>query len=551
MNFPDLGLIVIAVLLACPAGQAKDTDEAIFAPESASSDADLDAVANKLLLDKMYAGKLADAIIESGAYEKIIKSPAKDRADARGQVISWIQLHPRQAAMLGSAASSTTGGKTFDRKRIQHYLNEQFERLANEFSDKVKSSQLSPEGMAAASDSFFEGARDNSSQSAVYAGGGTAFKSSRKPIDIPPLDWQLSETGINAEKKSVTKALDALEQEIRLDKAIAAKRLTGSSAPARKIESDGDLRSALLNTLVNGKPVKTHIVELFSTRDNALAQSIQTKQTFLLYLTRFSSRKKLSAEESGQLETLRTNLRLSLARLQAAASADHLARDSREMELISPASLAATGATPEHAAQYCSSAEKLLRQSSSLQAKYTRLMNLAKTGGITLPELYSRLEQLGKEEDAWRLKWLIYVSVPAMTRQAVSLRPQTKTDYLMGKIFLPLYPHSSQAQVLRAFALYKKTVRLAFKAVTQGNFDYASALFASATRNKNPEDGVRTVSGQIDFCVYKINLARMKSELTQLAFFEGPFYRPAAPLIRKTMPRILNIANGTASKQRR
>lgn len=528
-------------------------DICFAAPAAAAAGAENDEIASKLATDKFVAAKLADAIIESGKSGELLKTAASDRSDLRMQVIGWIQSNPSTAARLYRAGQDLPDGQTeyvltgaHQVTKIRSMLTPEFLRITNGFISRAKNAKT-PEQLAAAGDELFLGRHSSGatgaggSESSSSVPGADGFRRNQQALDIPALNWRMNPASISRETASAATALEQLEKELTLDRAIAAKRLSGSAATPQQIAENLKTRQEALGTTRGGQTVRQQVAGLFAAREKQLETTIQAFKTFQNYLGQFVSRKQINAEESALLEQLRQEMRLGIARLQITTHIAHLQRDNAETVLLTPALLRTAGLPEQTAQAYSAAGPGLTAESNRLLEEYALILKLADAGKLPLPQLYSRVYALSASEAAWRTKWLIFVSLPDMARTAAKLRPQPKFDSLAQKLFSKQYPASPYMVMQNNLATYRKAVTAAIAAVERGDFNYALSLFAAA-EGGTPADGLNSVARQIACSRDFINRTRDRAELFQAAFFEGPFFRPAAPLFRRGLGLISRAA---------
>lgn len=534
-----LGLIALSGWF-CPA-----VTPPVFASAVATRPAD---IASKLATDKFVAAKLADAIIDSGKYKILIPNASSDRSELRMQLVGWIQENPDSAAQLYRAGQNLPDTQTeyvvtgaHQVTRIKSRLKPGFIKLVNDFAATVKNART-PEQLAVAGDKLFLGANAPGTDApgaelaagpAAGAQGYKGFRRNQEALDeLPALDWRMNPDSINREVASSNQLLLRISQELDFDRAIAAKRLSASAATPEQIAGSLKIRQTALAVVRNGKTVGDQVDEIFAQRAKLLDSATQSLKNFQTYLGQFVSRKQVNADESALLEKLRLEVRFKLAKLQIAAHMDHLVRDNAETALLSPELLRGLGLSAPAAAGYSAAGHDLTAEANALKSEYNRLIALTNTGQIALPELYARINTLAQTETQWRYKWLIFVSLPAMAKTAAAVRPQPTFDYLAQQLFAPRYPGSRYIKMLESMATYRKALAAATKAVEHKDFTYALDMFAAA-EGGTPAEGVSSVARQIDYNCFFINRTRDRAELLQIAFFEGPFFRPAAPLLRR------------------
>ncbi len=551
-------ILTIAAGTLCPAAWAQD--EGVSAPGAQARVAD--DIESRLMSDKFFAAQLADAIISSGKYGALVKDPSSDRSELRMQLVGWIQSNPSSAGKLyragqelpDSARAPVPGGK-FKIEKIKFLFTPEFLQATTRFVGQVKSGNLSSEEQAAAGNEFFEGGENTYGPAPTVTGmsggsgkgvtGYAGFRRNDEALDIPALDWRLNTAGITKESSAADTALTRLKKELAYDRAVAAKRLSGSRADPWQIMADVKVRQNALSATKNGKPVRDIVDEMFSPREKTLDSTLQSYKTFKLYLAQFGSRKNLNDEESAIIERLRGEVRGNIAKLHINARVDHLTRDNDEIKLLIPAILQKAGLTAQAADKYAASGAALITESEVILSEYGKLLAMAKTGTISLPDLYIKMAALSAADTEWRYKWLIYVTLPTMAEAAVQLRSQPKFDRMAQDIFEKRYSSSTYARTLDSLTTYRKAVSAATEAVERQDFTYALGLFAAA-EGGTPEEGVLSVLRQIELCRDTINQNRDRAERFQTAFFEGPFYRPAAPLMRRLLPRVIRAANTIA-----
>lgn len=519
-------------------GGSKDGDVSI------SAGATTEEIADRLRADMMFAGKLADQLLESGYYGKLIPvEKDDDRASLRTRLIFWERANAEVAARLWRDAAEDTDGDGNLRpdeiklKTLRFGLSTKLVGLLKDAKESASGNRQA-EDISYAADRLFTGEKNYDakmyagSSGAVYAGGGGGARKSAATM-LAPFPFKLDAAGAAKEDKFLSSWLGNLQNELTYDKARAAKRLTATPKTLKELIGNPAELEKALNTKVGDKTVAQLLAQDFGTREKLLSSATTRYRDFAGFMSRFISRNDLQEMESTILEKLRKNMRGDMARLYILARAFDVKLAADDITATFREGYVFEGFSVPFMKGYIRSAGLLRREAAALNAAYAALYRDMDT--LPLNEAYKRLQQLDAIQIRLKTISLFMSNLPALHL----LAQQTGTPVFLERITLPLlvkrHPDSEYTTAVRALSVYKKAIREGIRLLGSGEFDRALALFAATREDGNAQAALAELNKQTRYSVAVVRKPRDKAEIIQALFIEGPFYHPAVPLVRAVL----------------
>ena len=510
-------------------------------PKAQESDK-LDDIESRLSSDMMFAGKLADAMIESGVYSKYVKQESSDDyASLRTRLIFWIRSHPREAAQLHLSSvnpaqpGSPSGEETYDEKKLAWALNNHFIDVAKQLEADAKNGHLSNEDASMAMRRLFEGTQSHPSGATpvVNLGGNGPVSGGAPRIQLAPFNWKVDASAMDGEIRETSSWLNTLRGELARDRAVEVSRLTGAASAAQLADSPS-LMQKLLAATVNGRTVSQLLTAEFSKRDALLAEAAKDQDSFSAYVTRFSGRKKIQESEAKTLNQLRCGLRNDLAKSYVAGKLDGM---TRIKEVVAQVASSTSPYAAAFGAPYAQAGKNIAALAAVVQDAYNAAFQLAESGAPA-ELVYARMNAACADDDNWRAVAHIYCVLPEMKLASLRLWTPVPLNRLLGKLSLNLYPSSTYSLAERGLRDYGRVTEALAQALAAGNYQWVFATLAGITGADDPHRNVALLSTQYYNCIKIVNDARMKTDLFQSVMFDLPCYRTVSPLVRSALIRL-------------
>jgi hypothetical protein len=497
----------------------------------------LDEIESRLVTDMMFAGKLADAMIESGVYSKYVKSGSSDDyASLRTKLIFWIRSHPKDAALIhmaGALPAGPSGVQSYDEQKIAWALNTHFVDLSKQLALDAKNGKLSEEEASVAMRRLFEGTQapaDAGTPTVDMGGRGSVSSGGAPRIQLAPFNWKVDSSAMDSEVRDTSSWLSTLRSDLNRDKASAVAALTGADAQA--VADSPELMQKLMSSSVNGVSVAAKISAGFSQREGLIADAAKEQTSFADYITRFAGRGKIQASEAQTLNSMRSELRDKLAKSYVAGRMDGMVRVK--------GALAAASAPAAYGDQYARAAQNLAAMGDAIKALYDAAYSLA-VSGAPAEEVYAKMNEACAADDNWRALAHIYCALPELKVAAARLWSDRALYRLFGRLSQYFYPRSNYALAERGLRVYGALCDSLAGALAAGNYGWAMSSLSSITDQRDPHKAVTLFATQYSNCVRVVNTARIETDIWQSTMFELPFYRPAAPFLRAALKHFLPV----------
>jgi|GEM_PF-3437340 len=516
-------------------------------PEGAS----IEDIANRLRTDMMFAGKLADQLLETGEYGKLIPvDPEDDRAALRSRLIFWERANAETAARLWRDAAEDTNGDgqlgpdEIKLKTLKFGLSTKLVNLLKEAKDNAASGRQA-EDLAYTADRLFSGEKGYDakmyagSSGGVYAGGGGGTRRTAASI-LAPFPFKLDSAGAAKEDRFLSSCLGDMQKEFTYDKARAAKHLAGTPKTLKELADNPQELEKALNTRIGDKTVAQLLSADFGEREKLIASATDRYRSFAAFMSRFVNRNDLQETESSLLEKLRKNLRGDFAKLYILARAFDVKLASDGITAPFRNGAVFEGFSVQFMKDYIRSAGLLKREAAALNAAYAAIYR--DMDNLPLNEAYKRLQRLDAVQARLKTLSLLMARLPELHAAASA----TGSPSFLERAILPLavkrYPDTEYTTAVRSLTVYKKAIRESIRLLSEGQFDRTLTMLSSAREDGNALAAFAELDRQTRYSVSVIMTPREKFSFMQMLFIEGPFYRPITPLMK--------MALGTPSRPR-
>jgi len=525
--------------LSARAANAQETEPPQATPAA------LDNYESRLTTDMMFAGKLADAMLESGLYGKYIPvSHGDDRATLRTKLILWIRSHPREAAKLHIYSTEPAGGaeKAYNMKKMRFWLSKHLVDLADKLRRDARNPGFSDEQLALAPRQLFDGKQASNDTSAPVLPR-AAVRTGRDSASQPaPLSWKLDIKNLDSEERRDSAWLSAMRADLRRDRAAEAARLSGTSGGARRLLEDKAALEKALSAVIEGATVEHSVNARFGQRAALLAAAGAKLSDFDIYLSRFLGRNRLQPQEAAALTALRAQLRSALAKAYCAGRLDGI---EKTRSAIAAAASARFGWTAEEAAAYAAAGGKIAALSADTEAQYRRIA-VSDYPAAQMDEVYARLDAITRSDDKWRALAHIYSAAPELLHARAQLWDSCVLHRILSRIFSGLRPNSGYALASRGADVYGHMADRVTLALLHGDYDWAVYVLENAAGTSDPHSGLSAVTEQYHLCLATLNSARLRSDMLQSALITAPFYSAVAPAARAAMKKFRAPPRGSA-----
>lgn len=507
--------------------------------------ASIEDIANRLRTDMMFAGKLADQLLETGEYGKLVPvDPDDDRAAIRSRLIFWERANAETAARLWRDAAEDTNGDgqlgpdEIKLKTLKFGLSTKLVNLLKEAKDNAASGRQ-VEDLAYTADRLFTGEKGYDakmyagSSGGVYAGGGGGGARRTAASILAPFPFKLDSAGAAKEDRFLSSCLGDMQKELTYDKARAAKYLAGTPKTLKELSSNQQELEKVLNTRIGGKTIAQLLSADFGEREKLIASATDRYRSFAAFMSRFVNRNDLQEMESTLLEKLRKNLRGDFAKLYILARAFDVKLASDGITTPFREGAVFEGFTVQFMKDYIRSAGVLRKEASALNAAYAALYKDIDT--LPLNEAYRRLQQLDAVQTRLKTLSLLMARLPELHATASA----TGSPSLLERAILPFAvkrcPDTEYTTAVRSLTVYKKAIRESIRFLAAGQFDRTLALLSAAREDGNALAAFADLDRQTRYSVAVVMAPREKFSFMQMLFIEGPFYRPITPLVKTVL----------------
>lgn len=537
MSVPDAH----ATLKEAPREKKRGGETPAFSiPEGAS----IEDIANRLRTDMMFAGKLADQLLETGEYGKLIPvDPDDDRAALRSRLIFWERANAETAARLWRDAAEDTNGDgqlgpdEIQLKTLKFGLSTKLVNLLKEARDNAASGRQA-EDLAYTADRLFSGEKGYDakmyagSSGGVYAGGGGGTRRTAASI-LAPFPFKLDSAGAAKEDRFLSSCLGDMQKEFTYDKARAAKHLAGTPKTLKELADNPQELEKALNTRIGAKTVAQLLSADFGEREKLIASATGRYRSFAAFMSRFVNRNDLQETESSLLEKLRKNLRGDFAKLYILARAFDVKLASDGITAPFRNGAVFEGFSVQFMKDYIRSAGLLKREAAALNAAYAAIYR--DMDNMPLNEAYKRLQRLDAVQARLKTLSLLMARLPELHSAASA----TGSPSFLERAILPLavkrYPDTEYTTAVRSLTVYKKAIRESIRLLSEGQFDRTLTMLSSAREDGNALAAFAELDRQTRYSVSVIMTPREKFSFMQMLFIEGPFYRPITPLMKMAL----------------
>ncbi|MFA5162417.1 MAG: hypothetical protein WC421_09235 [Elusimicrobiales bacterium] len=550
------------VLLCAAASGAPDgfssLDENLPSAQLQQADGKLGETASRLASDLMFAGELADAMMDSGDYGSYPGDvQGGDRAAIRQGIILWIRSHPQEAAQIyerekrnrparpeaappssaqtsqpASATGSSMGPYTV--KKLKWYLNTNFLNVSRTLIRDAANPSLSNEEASVAMRRLFEGQQIPADKSgAVVLGlreagsgavsGGAARGGARSGGE--KYEWRLNRAALEKERRSSAFNLEELRGQLRGDKARQAAALSGLKAD--KLLADQDLMSRALSMEQKGRSVEELLAEQFLAREKLLDRASARQAEFSSYAARFAGRDGLRGGEAASLERLRGASRDALAGAAIAGRIDGLRQ---EKAAVQAAAAVPAGLPKDMARAYAAAGGQLAGRGAEVEAAYRAVFSMA-AANMPAAQVYAALAAAADKDARWRQAAQAWIVMPQFLDRPRLWRSNTLNNALT-RVLTGLYPDSGYSRAARGLEAYPQAARAVTAAMSAGDYDKAFSLLSAAVGGRDTAENLAEIAEQYDYCARVVNLTRMTSDVVQSLLFDSPFYRVFSPLMK-------------------
>jgi|GEM_PF-5676311 len=454
-----------------------------------------EAIADRLATDMIFAGKLADSMMDRGILpDSLPYDPSSDPTALRASLILWIRANPQKAADYYNGAAESNVHSNWSIRSHFKELVADLKKAAGSASDEkaVFQGRLIFEGNQA----FNREDLPQRGQGGVLSSGGN--RGGGKAVELPAFDWKLDSSAVARERAASAKWLGSLERELENDKAQEASRLTGNRYSAAVLQNDETARDKTLSSVVQGHTVAQILQDVFAPREQLIGRAQKAAAYFSSAASSFAGRKDLSAQEASALEGARRQFRAEFA---AASLAGRMHDVQRARDAIADAGI---------------KNGFLETQGAIIAGDFDAVRKMLADG--TAPEqAFAAMRAAQEKLDAW--KAVCY---------AVSLLPQYGREPLRlwrlpaaGKVIEPrLSPAGNYKKALHQLALQKEA---ADELSASGDALSAAEFLAGFSKTGSVYDGAAVFSSEMERARQTVNISRLSMEFVQ-AEITGPFY---------------------------
>ncbi len=289
------GIFALTLLLvpALPAFTEPGTGN-FEAPSSSVDAEELNAIRDRLMTGLFFRGELADAIIEAGLHDRVVKLTGREtRSGVRLALLDWIKKHPEEAAKLyfyikGRQSATARPPEVIDYKVPYWEINPNFLGLVQGVSGAARDSSVSDEELNNIARRLFGGFQAPPEAYTPWVPGGSGgggegggARGAGSAADIKYADYKLNPASVERESRALGGWFDSVRA-------------------ALEAEPGNKGKSAELD--------RSH--RLFD-------ETFSLYRDFVVALSGLKGRTGITEKEAGGLEKFRKSLRKNLGELEA------------------------------------------------------------------------------------------------------------------------------------------------------------------------------------------------------------------------------------------